>query len=114
TEEDMESILDECLGAGVPKHSLAWHYRSRHESLIAFSNNRYYDNSLITFPAPERRESAVSWHRVEGVYTKGSGRTNPIEAKAMVDATVRLLTDPRFKEAGETLAIVTLNSDQQR
>src|SRR3954453_12201593 len=40
--EDLESILDECLGANIPHKQLAWHYRSRHESLIAFSNERYY------------------------------------------------------------------------
>jgi superfamily I DNA and/or RNA helicase len=41
-EGDMESILDECLGASLPTRNLSWHYRSRHESLIAFSNHRYY------------------------------------------------------------------------
>lgn len=114
TEEDMESILDECLAAGVPQHSLQWHYRSRHESLIAFSNNRYYDNRLITFPAPETRESAVTWRKVDGIYAKGVGRTNQAEAEAMVAETVKRLTDAAFVEAGKTLAIVTLNSDQQR
>jgi very-short-patch-repair endonuclease len=114
TEEDMESILDECLAAGVPQHSLQWHYRSRHESLIAFSNNRYYENRLVTFPAPETRESAVSWRRVDGIYSKGIGRTNQGEAEAMVAETVRRLTDPAFVADGKTLAIVTLNADQQK
>src|SRR5690606_10472500 len=107
-------ILDECLGAGVPQHSLEWHYRSRHESLIAFSNNRYYDSALITFPAPERRESAVSWRKVDGVYAKGQSRTNAIEAKAMVDEAVRRLTEPAPVEARKSRAIVTLNAEQQR
>ena len=113
-EEDMESILDECLGAGVPKHSLSWHYRSRHESLIAFSNHRYYDSNLITFPAAVTRLSAVSWKRVNGVYAKGKGRTNQAEAEAMVAEAVLRLTDPAFVAAGKTLAIVTLNADQQK
>lgn len=113
-EEDMESILDECLAAGVPMHSLSWHYRSRHESLIAFSNHRYYGDSLVTFPAPVTRASAVEWRRVEGVYARGEGRTNPIEAQAMVDEAVRRLTDPAFVAAGHTLGIITLNADQQR
>jgi very-short-patch-repair endonuclease len=114
TDEDMESILDECLAAGVPQHSLQWHYRSRHESLIAFSNSRYYENRLVTFPAPETRESAVAWRKVDGVYAKGIGRTNQAEAEAIVAETVRRLTDPAFVGAGRTLGIVTLNSDQQR
>ncbi len=50
--EDLESVLDECGAAGLPRMHLDWHYRSRHESLIAFSNHHYYDNRLLTFPAP--------------------------------------------------------------
>ena len=50
--EEMESILDECLSARLPQMHLRWHYRSRHESLIAFSNHYYYDNNLLTFPSP--------------------------------------------------------------
>lgn len=114
TAEDMESILDECLGAGVPSHSLSWHYRSRHESLIAFSNHRYYDSSLITFPAAETKASAVEWRRVEGVYAKGKGRCNQAEAEAIVNETVKRLTDPAFIAAGYSIGIITLNSDQQK
>jgi hypothetical protein len=114
TEEDMESILDECLGAGVPSHSLSWHYRSRHESLIAFSNHRYYDSNLITFPASETRASAVEWRRVEGTYAKGKGRYNQAEAEAIVKETVKRLMDPAFIAAGHTIGIITLNSDQQK
>ncbi|UUW72019.1 DUF4011 domain-containing protein [Pseudomonas oryzihabitans] len=112
TAEDLESILDECLGAGIYSHSLNWHYRSRHESLIAFSNHHYYDGKLITFPAPEIRPSAVEWRRVDGVYAKGKGRHNAIEAQAMVAEAVKRLLDPAF--AGLSLGIITLNSEQQR
>lgn len=113
-EEDMESILDECLGAGVPRLSLSWHYRSRHESLIAFSNHRYYDSNLITFPAAVTRSSAVTWRRINGVYAKGKGRTNQAEAEAMVAEAVKRMTDPDFVAARKSLAIVTLNSEQQK
>ena len=113
-EEDMESILDECLAAGVPRHSLGWHYRSRHESLIAFSNHRYYDSSLITFPAAVTRDTAVTWRRVDGVYAKGTGRTNQVEAEAMVAEALKRLTDPAFIAARKSIAIVTLNSEQQK
>ncbi len=116
TAPDMESILDECLAAGVPQHSLDWHYRSRHESLITFSNTRYYDSKLVTFPPPETRPSAVTWQRVPGVYTNGA-RTNPIEAQAIVDEAVRRLRDPAFvDEKGDplTLGIITMNADQMR
>ena len=111
TLEDLDSILDECVSAAIPRRSLDWHYRSRHDSLIAFSNSRYYDNRLVTFPAPETRDSAVEWHRVDGVYGKGSEQTNVIEAQAIVAEAKRRL---QGKAPGETtLGIVTLNSKQQ-
>ncbi len=113
-EEDLESILDECLGASIPRHRLTWHYRSKHESLIAFSNHRYYDGELITFPAPVTRESAVFLRRVSGVYAKGKTRTNQIEAEAIVALAIERLLAPEFGGAGKSLAIVTLNSEQQR
>ena len=47
----MESILDICQQLFTPERSLRWHYRSRHESLIAFSNHHFYKN-LIVFPSP--------------------------------------------------------------
>lgn len=84
--EDQESILDECLAAGLPLHRLNWHYRSRNESLIAFSNQRYYDSTLVTFPAPSTNDKAVSLIHVKGgVYARGRARNNLIEAKAVVD-----------------------------
>ncbi|UVQ24312.1 hypothetical protein NXX60_11030 [Bacteroides thetaiotaomicron] len=48
--EDLESILDDCLALSIPSKYLLWHYRSKHESLIAFSNSEYYDNKLDDFP----------------------------------------------------------------
>jgi very-short-patch-repair endonuclease len=116
TMPDMPSILDECLAAGVPRHSLDWHYRSRHESLICFSNTRYYESRLVTFPGPETKPSAVSWRRVPGVYT-GGARINPIEAQAIVDEAVRRLRDPAFvDERGQplSLGIITMNAEQMR
>ena len=109
--EDLESILDECLGAGMNRLSLQWHYRSRHESLITFSNINYYDSKLITFPSPVTDDVAVRFERVHGVYDRGGSRTNRIEAEAVVtgiekhclDATKKLLT----------IGVVTFNQPQQ-
>lgn len=114
TDEDLESILDECIGAGVRQHSLTWHYRSRHESLITFSNDQYYGGSLITFPAADTRPSAVSWRKVDGVYSRGTGRHNQIEAKAIVREVVKRLTDPGFIASKQSIGIITLNAEQQR
>lgn len=111
-EEDLESILDQALAARLPHLRLMGHYRSRHETLIAFSNSKYYDNTLITYPSSETKDSAVTLHRVEGVYAKGKGRNNPIEAKAVVAEVVRRLTDPKLND--QTIGVVTFNTDQQR
>ncbi|MDE9441304.1 DUF3320 domain-containing protein [Xenorhabdus bovienii] len=114
TEEDMESILEECLAAGLHNHRLSWHYRSRHESLITFSNHHYYDSNLITFPAAQTKSSMVEWRKVEGVYAKGKNRHNQKEAEAIVAETVKRLTDPEFIKTGRSIGIITLNSEQQR
>src|SRR5690606_35399290 len=110
--EDLESILDDCIAAGVPWLPLAWHYRSRHESLIAFSNRHYYGNRLITFPAAQRDGIGVSWRYVaEGVYDKGKSRTNRPEADAVVAEIVRRLLDPELRQ--HSLGVVTFNQAQQ-
>ncbi|MBT3070308.1 DUF3320 domain-containing protein [Rhodomicrobium sp. Az07] len=113
--EDLESILDECLAANIPSKRLAWHYRSRHESLISFSNEKYYDGSLVTFPSPVTEDRAVRFmHVPDGVYERGSGRVNRAEARAVVGDVVRRLGDPAFAAAGSSLGIVTFNGEQQR
>lgn len=114
TDEDLESVLDECIGAGIPSHSLTWHYRSRHESLITFSNYNYYDGKLITFPAADTRESAIEWRHVNGVYVKGKGRHNQLEAKSIVAEVVKRLTDPKYLAKEQTIGIITLNTEQQQ
>ena len=111
-EEDLESILDQALAARLPLRRLMGHYRSRHETLIAFSNSKYYENSLVTYPSSDAKESAVVLHRVDGVYSKGKGRNNPIEAKAVVAEVVRRLTDPELAKL--SIGVVSLNTDQQR
>lgn len=112
-EGDLESILDECLGASLPTRNLSWHYRSRHESLIAFSNHRYYGSGLVTFPSPVTEDRAVSFHLVQGRYEKGGARINQLEAQALVADLVRRLKSPGFRESGLTIGVVTFNAEQQ-
>ncbi|MGA0100046.1 MAG: DUF3320 domain-containing protein, partial [Steroidobacteraceae bacterium] len=109
--EDMESILDECLSVGLTPLSLDWHYRSRHESLITFSNITYYDNRLITFPSPYTEDRAVRFERVQGVYDRGGSRTNRAEADAIVAAIERHYLDPAKR--AQSLGVVTFNQAQQ-
>ncbi len=114
-EADLESILDECIGANLPTMEINWHYRSRHESLIAFSNHRYYHDKLVTFPSPITEDRAVSLQLVkDGVYEKGTTRSNKPEAKALVNELVERLCDRSFQAAGHTIGVVTFNSEQQR
>jgi very-short-patch-repair endonuclease len=112
-EGDLESILDECLGANLPTMNLAWHYRSRNESLIAFSNHRYYGGSLVTFPSPMTEDRAVSFHYVPGTYEKGGARINKAEAKAVVADIIERLRMPGFRESKLTIGVVTFNAEQQ-
>lgn len=74
--EDLESILDDCLALSMPSKHLLWHYRSKHESLIAFSNSQYYENKLLTFPSPDDIQSKVTYTQIAGYYDKGKSRQN--------------------------------------
>ena len=127
---DEESILSECVQARVPRLWLTWHYRSRDESLVAFSNQHYYDGRLSTFPAPsspERSGYGIRLVRVAGVFHRdatrgprslrdpagvaGLLRTNPVEAEAVVRDVLS-----RFAESADvvpSLGVVTLNAPQR-
>lgn len=109
---DLESILDECLGAGLPTLCLEWHYRSKHESLITFSNHRYYESGLITFPSPVTHDTAVKLTVVPGVYDRGASRTNRAEADAIVNEVIAHFSDP--VKCKQTMGVVTFNHTQQR
>ncbi|MBO1020955.1 DUF3320 domain-containing protein [Methylobacterium sp. SD274] len=112
---DQESILDECLAAHLPQRRLAWHYRSRHESLIAFSNRHYYRGGLVTFPSPVTEDRAVRLQYVaDGLYERGGARVNRPEARALVAEVVARLSDPAFAAEERSLGIVTFNGEQQR
>ncbi|GEO81438.1 DUF3320 domain-containing protein [Pararhodospirillum oryzae] len=113
-EPDQESILDECLGANMPVLELRWHYRSRHESLIAFSNQQYYNGKLWTFPSPVTRDRAVTFHPVDGVYERGGARVNRAEAMALVADLVATLRATPPGEDPPSMGVVTFNSPQQQ
>ena len=112
-EGDLESILDEMLGASIPGRTLSLHYRSRRESLIAFSNSRYYDNRLITFPAPVYPDSGVRLIRPNGFYARGGARHNQGEAKSIVSEIVARLTHEDPLVRNQSIGVVTFNVEQQ-
>ncbi len=112
-EGDLESILDEMLGAGIPQKTLNLHYRSRRESLIAFSNARYYDNRLVTFPAPVFPDQGVRLIPVKGHYERGKARHNLAEARAIVAEILARLTHPEEGHRRRSIGVVTFNAEQQ-
>ncbi|MEN8217935.1 MAG: DUF4011 domain-containing protein, partial [Pseudomonadota bacterium] len=104
--DGQESILDICLST-YQKGRLRWHYRSEHESLIAFSNRHFYDNELIVFPAPQTQAYGVHLNYVEnGTYFKGR---NQKEAEAVAAA-----VKGHFRNTPHlSLGVATFNSKQQ-
>jgi very-short-patch-repair endonuclease len=108
--EDLESILETCIAAQLPELRLRWHYRSRHESLIAFSNYHYYSNDLLTFPSPHT-DTALSLRPVSGHYDRSKARTNRAEADAVVAEIIARLTSPEHCHA--SIGVVTFSMAQQ-
>jgi very-short-patch-repair endonuclease len=107
--EESESILDRACEVYKPIRQLRWHYRSRHESLIAFSNRRFYDQNLILFPSPSAStpDLGVKYNYLaNGVY---SGRTNRHEADQVVHA---VLEHMRIRQE-ESLGVATFNTTQR-
>lgn len=109
--EDLESVLEDCLALSMPSKHLLWHYRSKHESLIAFSNSEYYDDKLLTFPSPDNIESKVRLVQVSGEYDKGRTRQNRAEANAIVKEIVRRLTNSELNK--KSIGVVTFSMAQQ-
>ena len=109
--DDMDSILDDCITLSIPSRYLTWHYRSKHESLIAFSNVQYYDGKLYTFPSVDDRLSKVRLVQVEGTYDKGHTRSNAAEAKAIVEEVIRRLKDEELSKY--SIGIVSFSKVQQ-
>lgn len=109
--EDLESILDDCLSLSVPSKYLLRHYRSKHESLIAFSNVNYYENKLLTFPSYDDLNRKVKYHNVMGFYDKGKTRTNKFEADEIVQyIKLHYLNSQKRKLS---LGVVTFSQTQQ-
>ncbi|MFI6756085.1 AAA domain-containing protein [Rhodococcus coprophilus] len=114
--EDLESILTECVESGVPRLWLSWHYRSQDETLINFSNQKYYEGRLASLPSPGGDSTAgVEWRRVDGHFNrenrKDGYRTNRVEAEAIVEEIRTRLATPRL--AGQSIGVVTFNLQQR-
>lgn len=106
---DAESILDVASSHFRPIRSLRWHYRSRHESLIAFSNDKFYRGNLVVFPSPypRKRGLGVRSHYVRNAVYES--QMNPQEAARVVDFVV----DHILHQPDQSLGVVALNIRQR-
>ena len=104
-------MLDRCKAQGFTPLPLRWHYRSRHEDLITYSNCRFYDGKLHTFPGAvsAAHDLGVELFRVDGVYRRGVTRDNLEEAVMVVD---RVLHHRRHHPQA-TVGVVALSTAQQ-
>ncbi len=113
--DDLDSILTECVESQVPRLWLSWHYRSQDESLIHFSNEKYYEGKLFSLPSPGGDITAgVEWRRVDGHFNRESRkelRTNRVEAEAIVAEIRERLAAPHL--AGQSIGVVTFNAQQR-
>lgn len=108
---DADSILEDALAIGMQSIYLTRHYRSRHESLIAFSNRMFYDGRLLTFPSANDNIRKVSHIDPQGIYDYGKTRTNEIEAKAVVNNILHRL-ETASGEHVPSIGIVTFSKAQ--
>lgn len=110
---DVESILGLCRARGLPERMLRWHYRSRHQSLIAVSNQQFYENKLVIVPSPYMGDAGVGLrfhHLSDAVYDRGNTRTNPKEAKAIAQAVIaHAQATPNL-----TLGVAAFSTQQRR
>lgn len=106
---DFESILDIC-SVTFPQKRLKWHYRSRFEQLISFSNKNFYENELITFPSPKKNVDGcgVDYIYVDGVFDRQT-KTNRAEAEKIVD----LVFENIEKYPNRSLGVVAFSISQQ-
>lgn len=110
---DIESILGLFSARGLPQRMLRWHYRSRHQSLIAISNSQFYENKLYIVPSPYTKEAGMGlrFHHIpEGRFDSGGTGTNAIEARAVAEAIIRHAKANRALSLG----VATFSVSQRR
>lgn len=106
-----ESILTKCEQLQFPTESLLWHYRSEHESLIAFSNARWYDNELIIFPSSgiSSTKLGIVYHYAEGATYASGKNVNEVEGEYVA----RKIIEHARKSPDLSLGVGTLNIKQR-
>ena len=106
--EYSESILelaDKVIGSKNAL-SLGWHYRSKHTSLIDFSNYYFYDNKLTVFASNDVGSKVVHKPVENSQYRGGVNRP---EVKAVIDALLEQIKSDNEK----SIIIATMNQQQE-
>ena len=107
-----KSLLDLC-NSFLESVRLKWHYRSQNEELITFSNNYIYNNELVTFPASHTNyldEGVEFYPTYDGIYNRGTTRTNPVEADKVSD----LIIEHIDKYPNRSLGVVCFSVAQKK
>jgi superfamily I DNA and/or RNA helicase len=106
--EQSESILDVSLPMFNARR-LRWHYRSRHESLIAFSNQKFYDSNLVVFPSPSNKSDEFGIKFTHVKLGRFVNQHNIEEAKVIAEAVRKHL----LNRPDESLGVVAMSSKQR-
>ncbi len=109
---DIESVLHLCK-TSFPSKTLRWHYRSKHESLIAVSNQEFYDNRLVIYPSPVNNIDNLGLkliHLPDTVYDRGKSGINRMEARTVAKAAI----EHYKKNPDKSLGVGTFNTKQQQ
>ncbi|MBQ3641200.1 DUF4011 domain-containing protein [bacterium] len=107
--EDLDSILNECDASGFPQCMLKWHYRSKHEHLIAFSN-KYLYQELYTFPSCKEGGETLG---IKFNYHQPKASTK--EEKRLEEAKIvaKAVMEHAKKHPEMSLGVATLNIKQK-
>ncbi|PYY29709.1 Uncharacterized protein PIL02S_01909 [Paenibacillus illinoisensis] len=91
-----------------PEKILQWHYRSKYEELINFSNHAFYNGYVQIAPnvTPFKNPPAIVWKKVNGRWLNQS---NEVEALEVVMQLKQTLIEQDHKSVG----IITFNAKQQ-
>lgn len=106
---DEESILDAALAVVRPARRLKWHYRSRHESLIAYSNREFYDRDLVVFPSPHNTHGDYGVRQVRVPDGHFKNRVNMKEVERIAQDAIEFMQ----QHPDRSLGIVAMNQPQR-
>lgn len=109
--EDATSLLDECIAIELPRIRLSYHYRSKHESLINFSNHNFYNDKLYTFPSPNTKSSFVEFKHIELKEEKKKSDITDEEVNAICDEFKSIYLNEKTKN--KSVGIIVFNMEQQ-